>query len=248
MMRSLSEHEEKPRLPSAMRWTPAGRTIVFFLAAASIWSLLAEMYHLCSMRTFTLAILIPAMVALVVMATLDRVRGDGRLWRAVWIGAAGGFLAACAYDAFRLPWVLGFADGIGPAWLRLPLFRVFPRFGAMILGQSFAAGQPDAQFTLAAHLVGWAYHFSNGMTFGVMYLAMIGDAASRSWLWAMLLAAGLELAMLFTPYPGFFAIRITALFVAVTLTAHVIFGLTLGLYARGEARRRPGGIPTRSAA
>ena len=37
--------------------------------------------------------------------------------------------------------------------------------------------------------------------------------------------------MLFTPYPGFFAIGVTALFVVVTLTAHVIFGIALGLYA-----------------
>lgn len=240
-MRASSELEGMRRLPPVLRWTPAGRTVVFFLSAASIWCLLAEMYHLCAMRTFTFAILVPATVALVVIAAFDRVRGDGRLWRAVWIGAAGGFLAACAYDLFRLPWVLGFADGIGPAWLRLPLFRVFPRFGAMILGQSFTPQQHDGQFTLAAHVTGWAYHFSNGITFGIMYMAMVGDAARRSWLWAVLLAAGLELAMLFTPYPGFFAIRVTALFVAVTLSAHLIFGVTLGLYARREARQWPSG-------
>lgn len=246
-MGQSAEREQMVPLPAVLRWTPAGRTVVFFLSAASIWCLLAEMYHLCTMRAFTFAVLIPATVALVLIAALDRVRGDGRLWRAVCIGAAGGFLAACAYDAFRLPWVLGFSDGIGPAWLRLPLFRVFPRFGAMILGQSFTAQQPDGRFTLAAHLTGWAYHFSNGITFGVMYMAMVGDAARRSWLWAVLLAAGLELAMLFTPYPGFFAIRVTALFVAVTLSAHLIFGVTLGLYARREARQwpigtQPGGL------
>src|SRR5262245_39948955 len=50
--------------PGALQWTPLGRAIVFMLAACSIWCLLAEMYHLCSMRLFTFAVLIPAMFAL----------------------------------------------------------------------------------------------------------------------------------------------------------------------------------------
>ena len=79
----------------------------------------------------------------------------------------------------------------------------------VILAQPFTAEQPDSQFSLAAHVVGWAYHFSNGITFGVMYMAMIGEASRRSWLWAILLATGLELAMLITPYAGFFGITVT---------------------------------------
>jgi hypothetical protein len=220
------------------QWTPLGRALVFFLAATSIWCLLAEFYGLCSMRTFTFAILLPATGLLVLMTVLDYFTGDGRLFNAVIAGAIGGLLAAIAYDVFRLPWVLGAADQVGPWWMRLPLFKVFPRFGAMILGQPYDANMPDSQFTLAAHLVGWVYHFSNGITFGVMYMAMIGDARRRSWLWAIALAAGLELAMLFTPYTRFFGINLAALFVVVTLTAHVIFGVGLGLFTRHAARRR----------
>jgi hypothetical protein len=47
----------------------------------------------------------------------------------------------------------------------------------------------------------------------------------------------LELGMLFTPYTRFFGIVPMALFVVVTLTAHTIFGVTLGLYARGVSKR-----------
>src|SRR3954469_17451171 len=167
------------------QWTPVGRALVFFLAATSIWCLLAEFYGLCSMRTFTFAILIPSTVLLVLITAMDYLKGDRRLFHAVMIGAAGGFLAAIAYDLFRLPWVLGYADHVGPAWLRLPLFKVFPRFGALILGQPFTETQTDSQFTLAAHVVGWVYHLANGVTFGVMYMAMIGDAVRKSWLWAL---------------------------------------------------------------
>jgi hypothetical protein len=213
-------------------WTLPARAIVFFLAASSIWCLLAEFYGLCSMRLFTFWILIPATAALVVLAVVDRMRGDGFLWRGVMIGAVAGFLAACAYDIFRIPFVVAAVDKVGPDWLRLPLFKVFPRFGALILNQPFDATTTDAQFTLTAHLLGWVYHFSNGITFGVMYMALVGDASRRSWLWAVLFATGLELAMLFTPYTTFFGIHMTARFVVVTLLAHVIFGIVLGRLAK----------------
>jgi hypothetical protein len=213
-------------------WSWQGRTIVFFLSASSIWCLLAEFYHLCSMQKFTEWILIPSTIVLIGMAINDRLRGNHQLWRAVMIGAVGGFIAACSYDIFRMPWVIGAIDHVGPSWLRLQLYKVFPQFGAMIMGLPYTTKMTDSQYPLAAHVVGWIYHFSNGVTFGVMYMAMIGDATRRSWLWAIALAVGLELAMLFTPYTGFFGIPLTALFVVVTLTAHLIFGVALGLFAR----------------
>jgi predicted cobalt transporter CbtA len=107
----------------------------------------------------------------------------------------------------------------------MKLFKVFPRFGAMVLGQPVE--QPT--YSLATHVVGWLYHFSNGATFGVMYLALIGDARRRHWSWAVLFALGLELGMLVTPYPKVFNIPLTARFVIVTVAAHAIFGAGLGL-------------------
>ncbi len=222
-----------------LSWSFPARLLVFMLAATSIWCLLAEFYGLCTMRWFTFAILIPSTVALIALAIADRLRGRGLLWRAVLIGAAAGLIAACAYDLFRIPFVVAAIDNIGPEWLRLPLFKVFPRFGAMILGQPFDATATDSQFTLAAHLIGWIYHFSNGITFGVMYMALMGDASRRSWLWAVLFATGVELAMLVTPYTSFFGIHMTTRFVIVTFAAHAIFGVALGLCARWLAQLWP---------
>jgi hypothetical protein len=218
-----------------LAWSPFARVVVFLLAAMSIWCLLADFYGLCPMRTFTFAILLPATALLAALAVADRFRGSGLLWRSVVIGAVAGLVAACAYDLFRLPFVVAAADGVGPEWLRLPLFKVFPRFGAMILGQPFDATTTDPQFTLTAHLLGWLYHFSNGITFGVMYMALVGDATQRSWLWAVLLASGLEVAMLLTPYTTYFGIHVTARFVIATFAAHAIFGAAMGLAARGLA-------------
>jgi hypothetical protein len=225
--------------PALLGWSLPARGIVFLLAATSIWCLLADFYGLCPMRTFTVAILIPATVALIALAIMDRMRGTGLLWRGVVIGAVAGFVAACAYDIFRIPFVVAAIDGVGPEWLRLPLFKVFPRFGAMILGQPFNATTTDSQFTLLAHLLGWVYHFSNGITFGVMYMALLGDATKRSWLWAVLFATGLELAMLLTPYTGYFGLHMTARFVVVTFAAHAVFGVAMGLLAKWMATLWP---------
>lgn len=214
--------------PRITLWTPAWRAIIFTLSAASIFCLLFEMYHLCPMRAFALWVLLPATLALIVLALLDRAVGDCRLWRAVLIGTAGGLLAAVAYDLFRLPFVFSQALGWQSVIPPMPLYKVFPAFGAMLLGEP--ADQPT--YSLAAHLLGWAYHFSNGATFGVMYLAIVGDASRRHWGWAVLLATGIEAGLLLSPYTGFFGIGLSGLFVAVTLTAHIIFGITLGRTAR----------------
>ncbi len=243
----MIQHAMQSPVPPWLRWNVPTRIVVFALSACSIWCLLAEFYGLCSMRLFTFAILIPATVVLVALALVDRVRGEGQIWRGVVIGAVGGLLAAFAYDVFRLPMVIAAAEKIGPDWLRLPLFKVFPRFGAMILGQPFDATTPDSQFSLAAQLVGWIYHFSNGVTFGVMYVALVGDVSRRSWLWGVLFATGLELAMLLTPYASFFGIALSVKFVIATLAAHAIFGATLGVFARWYGQRWPVGAATASA-
>jgi hypothetical protein len=214
-------------------WSGAWRFVIFFLAATSIWCLLVEMYGLCSMRLFTFWALIPSTVVLYALALWDRASGDGVLWKGVIIGSLAGFLAAVAYDVFRLPFVFSDAWGLTGFVPQMPLFKVFPRFGAMILNQPLE----QQSYNLAAHLVGWIYHFSNGITFGVMYVAIIGQPTRRSWWWGVVTATGIEMALLLSPYGRFFGIRVTMLFVAVTLTAHLSYGAAMGWSSRRMARR-----------
>jgi hypothetical protein len=214
-------------------WTPPVRALIFTLAASSIWCLLAEFYGLCSMRTFTFFVSIPALSILTALAVVDRVRGDRKTWNAIFVGTLAGLAAAVAYDLFRIPFVYAKELGIESIVPHLALYKVFPRFGAMILGEPIE----QQSYSFAAQVVGWTYHFSNGLTFGIMYLAMVGDTSRRHWLWAVVMAVGLELAMLFTPYPQMFSISVGAAFVIVTLTAHLIFGVSLGLSSRRLARR-----------
>ena len=75
---------------------------------------------LTSMRTFTLAVFVPATAAMAGLALLDVTAGTGRLWRAAAVGAVGGLLAAFAYDVFRLPFVFAKPLGIAAVVPALP--------------------------------------------------------------------------------------------------------------------------------
>jgi hypothetical protein len=172
--------------------------------------------------------LVPACLALAGLGFVDARRNDGQLARMLLLGAGTGLLAAVAYDLFRVPFVWAHQwhlEGIVPA---LNLFKVFPRFGALILGEPME----QAAYSMGAQTLGWAYHFSNGATFGLMYVAMIGAPERRHWSWAVLMALGLEAGMLLTPYPAFFGIHIGPAFLAATLCAHLIFGAALGWLVR----------------
>jgi len=219
-------------LPKKSYWNTGGRWLVFLLAASSIACLLFDFYRLCPMRLFTVFIFLPALMALFAFAIFNRKRGDGQLWRAVMTGIAGGLLAALAYDTFRLPFVFAKEWGIASVIPPMKLFKVFPRFGAMILGQPIE----QSSYSLVAQILGWIYHFSNGATFGVMYIAVLGDATRRHWTWAVLMALALELGMLLTPYPQVFNIPVTTHFVMVTVAAHAVFGIGLGLTVLGMAK------------
>ena len=222
------------RLAARPLWTPFWRGVVFALASTSIACLLAQFYGLGSMRAVTLFVMLPALGSLALIAAWDGLRGDGLLCRGVVIGTAAGLIAAVAYDLFRVPFVFADAWGIASIVPPLKLFKVFPRFGVMILGEP--AGSP---LSWPAHAIGWAYHFSNGATFGVMYVALLGEAARRAWGWGVLWAVGLELGMLLTPYPAVFGIHVATAFVVVTLLAHLVFGAVLGLLARRMAHHWP---------
>ena len=213
-------------------WDARGRLLVFLLAASSIACLMFDFYKLCPMRLFTIFVFLPALGILFAFALLDLWRGDGQLWRAVLIGLTAGLLAAVAYDIFRLPFVFAKAWGISSVVPPMDLYRVFPRFGAMLLGEPIE----QSSYSIAAQVLGWLYHFSNGATFGVMYISMIGNPNRRHWTWAMLMAVALEAGMLLTPYPQVFGIAVTTRFVIATIAAHGIFGIGLGLGVRRLGR------------
>jgi hypothetical protein len=184
------------------------------------------------MRDFALFAFVPATFLLLAFAMVDWCGGDGILCRNVLLGLGCGLLAAVAYDIFRLPFVYSREWGLTALVPPLPLFKVFPRFGAMLLGQSIE----QQHYSAAAQTLGWIYHFSNGATFGAMYMALIGNPSKRAWEWGVALALGIEIGMLLSPYAEFFKIVIGGAFLFATISAHAIFGATLGAACKGFTR------------
>ena len=193
------------------------RVTVFGLAFLSFACLLGQFFELWTMHLFGCWVLPPATALLVVIACLHRDQPTGAANPHTWIaqGAAGGVVAALAYDLYRLPFVLGGA----------PLFKVFPRFGQLLLGASEPAW--------LVQFLGWGYHFSNGAALGIMFLAMVVRPGPRVLFWgAVGWALFIEAMLLLTPYPAFFGLRFDGRFIILTASAHLIFGVALGLWCR----------------
>ncbi len=212
--------------PQPDQHTPHGlhlRAIVFGLAFLSFACLLGQFFGFWTMHVFGCWVLPSATALLAIIAYRARRQAPGVASPHTWIvrGTVGGVVAAVAYDLYRLPFVLGGA----------PLFKVFPKFGQMLLG----ADEP----TWLVQLLGWAYHFSNGAALGIMFLAMVVRPNPRVLFWgAVAWALFVEAMLLATPYPGYFGFQINGRFLFLTISAHLVFGLTLGWWCRRFAFAR----------
>jgi hypothetical protein len=198
------------------------RVVVFTLAWLSFGCLLGQFYGLWAMHFFGCWVLTPATVLLVLAAYLHRDQADGPRSPWTWIvqGALGGIVAAVAYDLYRLPFVLN----------GTPLFKVFPQFGELLLG----AAEPR----WLVQGLGWTYHFSNGAALGVMFLVMASCFPRPALFWgAVAWAVFVDAMLLLTPYASFFGLKMDGRFLFLTASAHVIFGIVLGLYCRMKLGR-----------
>jgi hypothetical protein len=192
------------------------RPVVFTLALLSFACLLGQFYGLWTMRFFGCWVLPPATALLAYVAYRNRDRSAGLSSPFIWIvqGTIAGLLAAVAYDLYRLPFVLSGA----------PLFKVFPRFGELLLG--------GTEPRWLVHTLGWTYHLSNGAALGIMFLAMVSFFRRPSLFWgAVAWALFIEVMLLLTPYTTLLGLQLNGQFLFLTATAHLVFGLALGFYS-----------------
>jgi hypothetical protein len=203
------------------------RAVVWGLASTTFTCLLGHFYDFWTMRLFACWVLPPAGIVLGCIAYLNRKKSKGIQNPSTWIvqGTIGGIFAALIYDLFRLPFVMA----------GYPLFAVFPKFGQMLL----AAESTD--FGWAVQTAGWTYHFANGASLGMMYLAMQSQRSPRWMFWgAVLWASTVEILLLLTPYYSFFNLKLPFhLFIILTMSAHVVFGMALGWWCRRKISFEP---------
>lgn len=193
-------------------------TIVVLLAAASVSPLIfpiAESGRSTMDVLAKLALLPAAALLLITIGVLYRV--DDSLARTGVAGLAAGTVATLALEAVRLP---GFWLGFMPGNL--------PRLMGVLLLNRFAAGP-----SLSSDVAGWAYHFWNGASFGLIYVLVFGTC--RRWV-ATVFGVLLGFGFMFSPVVsalgvGFLGLEFSKGFPVTVTLAHAAFGLALGWLA-----------------
>lgn len=183
------------------------RVVCFLICIPSIGALLAKVYGVASMRAVTLAVALPCCAGLVGVWVWACRSGKEQLASRLAIGFVGGLLGTIAYDVVRLPFALA-----GQL-----VFAPISTFGVWI-----ADANSSSRFT---EVIGWLYHYSNGITFGVMYALFM---RGRHWAWAILWACALETISLVSPFGRIFYLSGNYSAMAIAYLGHVGYGLPLG--------------------
>jgi hypothetical protein len=202
---------------AARRSEKALRGTVALLALLSVAPLLAWVYGLGRFAVWFRFVALPALLVVALVAWRASRPGSRHpdVRTAMVAGTIGGLVGTIGYDVFRLPFLaLGYR-----------LLAPIDSYGVLLLdGHSSSA---------LSGFAGWAYHFSNGICFGIAY-AMV--ALGRNWRWGLLWAMVLETASVVTPFADTYAISGRWGIIAIAYGAHVPYGLALGWAgSRGDA-------------
>jgi len=110
------------------------------------------------MKVMGLWLLLPAIAVLLAALLLARVRGYTRLVNRVLAGAASGIVATMGLEAVRM---YSFHHGGMPGDL--------PRLMGVLLTDQFMMGP-----SLFSDFMGYAYHYWNGISFGIIFAVFLG--------------------------------------------------------------------------
>jgi hypothetical protein len=168
-----------------------------------------------SFHDLALVLILPAAVLLALTVVVMATWGHSSLPGLVLTGAIAGAVATVALEAVRYP---GFRLGFMPGNL--------PQLMGVLLLDRFAQGPSPA-----SNLVGFAYHFWNGASFGIVFALL---AVGRSRWWAVPYGVAVGVGFLTSPVVlalgvGPFGRDFGWHFAATVLTAHVAFGLALAV-------------------
>lgn len=214
-----------------MRSLKSTLLLLFTLVAASAGPLIfpaAQAGH-GTMAESAKFVLLPSAAVLSLLGLWSSTSAPAIRQSIVWGGLAGA-IATIGLEVVRLT---GFYLGYMPGNL--------PRLMGVLLLDRFALGP-----SLPSDLAGWAYHFWNGASFGIIY-ALIFGASRRS----VAVFYGLALGMGFLVSPvvlsmgvGYFGLGFSKGFPATVLLAHAVFGFLLGAITHWLLRGQPSVLAT----
>lgn len=162
--------------------------------------------------------LLPSLALFAVVWIAARRRDVDRLTNRMWVGLWAGAASTGLLDAFRLA---GFHLG----WMPGNMPRMF---GVLILDR-MALGP-----TLGSDVLGYVYHYWVGACFGLAYTLFAGRF--RWWgglVWGLIVEIGMMVTppMVVAMDTGYFGVKFGPGLFGTSLTAHVAFGIALGLLA-----------------
>lgn len=193
--------------------SPSGifRLSIFLLGSLSVGSLIGYFHGLAEFAWLTSIALLAEGLGLLALTAWPRVERRDDLIAIVKRGLWAGGLATLAYDVARIP----------VAHSGVPVFKAISYFGTVFVGVESP--------TVLSEVLGWGYHLTNGVSFGLMYVALARKPRVYS---AVIWGLMLEALMLLTPYAEVFGYRRDAKFLAITIGSHVVYGLVLWLALR----------------
>ncbi|MEJ2186815.1 MAG: hypothetical protein P8Z36_12860 [Gemmatimonadota bacterium] len=174
-----------------------------------------------SLSTLGEHVLVPAVVALIVVLIVALARRRTRLSNRILAGAGAGFIATVGLEVIRFTsFHLGGMPGSMPELL-----------GVLMLNR-FMEGP-----SVLSNVVGWAYHFWNGVSFGIIFAVLFGR---KPLAWALVYAELVGLGFLISPAVtamgiGFMGLDMPAMPITVVV-AHTVYGVILGLLCRRWVR------------
>jgi len=198
-----------------MKTLKTGFLLLVTLAAASVGPLIfpaAQAGH-GTMAQSAKYFLLPAVAVLIFISFLSW-KSVPEIGRSIVCGGLAGVIANIGLEIVR---ITGFRMGYMPGNL--------PRLMGVLLLDRFALGP-----SFASDFAGWAYHFWNGASFGIVYVLLFG--ATRRWV-GILYGIAVGLGFLVSPVVislgvGYFGLEFSKGFPLTVLSAHLAFGLALG--------------------
>ena len=207
---------ERPAEYPPVSWWMRGVLVV--LGFTSVASLLGWVYGVGSFDTLMLVITIPGAVALVAIAGWSVWVDHRGLRDMLAVGAIAGLVGTLGYDLFRVPFVFG-----GGFLVLSPI----ESYGVLASGSDSSSAWTD--------FVGWTYHVSNGIGFGIAYAAL---AWRRHWAWGIAFALALETGTVLTPFADAYQLDGKWFIIGLAYAAHVPYGLALGFFCQRPERTR----------
>jgi hypothetical protein len=188
--------------------------IVSALLLLSLGAFVAETYAVLDMTVVLSFVALPGVILAAGIVGWAARGPHPALYRRVLLGLGVGAVATATYDLVRL-----LAQTVLP--LDFNAFAIHARFGELIIDQP--------RTTLAAQVVGWAYHISNGLTFAICYVLVAGRAR---WWYGLAYGTVLE-GLMVTMYPSAFGVsRGDEAFLTISFIGHATYGATVGLLAQ----------------